>query len=302
MKSTRFGVSVSCLAVVVVLGAAARANAADTTLRWKFVAGQKFVYGMIQKTAITSHAMDKKVEMTITQTMDMSWEIKSVGTDGTAEMVQTIDRIKLDMSGPAGNLALDTADAQDPQGVPEQMSKLIRAMAGAPFTAKVSRRGEFLDVKLPPKLLKAFEEAGPMATMFGGDDGLKKLFEQSMLVFPEEAISQGKSWKGVRKMPMPLGSMVINMTYTLLAPEGSDQKIGVDAKIEIEANKDAPVELKVTAQEMKGHYRFDNTAGILKSTDVVQKMTMTVNANGQQIDQDVESTVKLDLKKNSGSK
>ncbi len=302
MKSTRFGVSVSCLAVAMVLCAAARANAADTTLRWKFVAGQKFVYGMTQKTAITSHAMDKKVEMTITQTMDMTWEIKSVGTDGTAQMMQTIDRLKLDMNGPAGNLALDTADAQDPQGVPEQTTKMIRAIAGSPFTSKVSERGEFLDVKLPPKLLKAFEEAGPMATMFGGDEGLKKLFEQLMPIFPEKAIAQGKSWKGVRKMPMGLGSMTINMTYTLEAPEGSEQNIGVDAKVEIEPTKDAPVELKLTAQEMKGHYRFDNTAGILKSTDVVQKMTMTVNANGQQIDQDIESTVKLELKKNSGSK
>jgi hypothetical protein len=58
---------------------------------------------------------------------------------------------------------------------------------------------------------------------------------------------------------------------------------------------------------MKGHYRFDNSAGFLKSTDVVQKMSLGLTVNGQQIVQELESTVKMELKndgdaKRSGSK
>ncbi len=302
MKSARLGVSLSCLVAIVVFSAVAPANAADTTLRWKFAAGQKRAYVMTQKSTITNNAAGNNVEISITQTMDMSWEVTSVDKEGVAEMLQTIDRIKLDTTGPNGKVELDTADAQDPAGVPESMTKMLRAIAGAPFTVKMDGRGEFKDVKLPPKMLKAFEEAGPAAAMFGGEEGLKKLVQQSMLVFPAEAIGPGKSWKANRKMPMPLGTMVLDMTYTLEAPEGTDEKIGVDAEIGIEPAKNSPVEIKVTSQEMKGHYRFDNTAGILKSSDVVQKMKMTVNAGGQQIEQEIESTVKLALKNQSGSK
>jgi hypothetical protein len=166
----------------------------------------------------------------------------------------------------------------------------------------ITQRGEFRDFIFPPKLAEAFKNAGAGGAMFASEETLKNLCGQSVLVFPEAAISQGKSWKGARKLPMPFGTMVLDMNYTLEGATGPVENIGIDVKVEMEPKAGSPVELKVTSQEMKGHYLFDNAAGVLKSTDVAQKMLMMVTVSGQQFEQNLESTVKMELKNNGASK
>ena len=97
MKKTRFGVSVSCLAAVVAFSSAATASAAETTLRWKFATGQKRAFVLTQKVVMAAEVQGRKVDTSFTQTTEMSWQIKGVANDGTADMVQTIDRIKFQM-------------------------------------------------------------------------------------------------------------------------------------------------------------------------------------------------------------
>jgi hypothetical protein len=285
------------------LSTVASARGADTTLRWKFAKGQKLGYVLTQKTDMTMDVAGKKVETTFTQTTDMTWEVKGVDKDGSADMAQTIDRVRFESTAPGGgNLHVDTADAEDAQGTPEAMSNLFRAMAGSPFTMKVTPRGELRDVKVPAKIVDAFKDAGPAGAMFGSEESLKNLCGNSLVPFPEAAIAPGKSWKGDRKMPMPFGTMVMNMTYTLEGAAGPIENIGIDVNVEIEPKEGSPIEIKLTSQDMKGHYRFDNSTGILKSTAVVQKMKMTVTVSGQQIAQDLESTVKMELKKDGDTK
>jgi len=122
------------------------------------------------------------------------------------------------------------------------------------------------------------------------------------VVFPEGAIAQGKSWKAARKLPMPFGTMVMDTTYTLEGAAGPVENIGIDVKAQIEPKEGSPIEIKVTSQQTKGHYRFDNSVGNLNSLEVVQKMSMTVTVNGQQFTQDLESTVKMELKNASDAK
>jgi hypothetical protein len=244
----------------------------------------------------------RKIDTSFTETTEMSWQIKGVANDGTADMVQTIDRIKFQMMAPGANLEADTADAQDAPGPTQAVSKLFRAMVGSPFTMKVTPRGEFRDFNVPPKLVEAFKDAGPAGAMFGSEESLKNMCGQSMLVFPEAAISEGKSWKDTRKMQMPFGMMAMDMKYTLESPAGSIENIGVDVKVDLEPKADSPAEIKVKSQEMKGHYKFDNADGILKSSEVVQKMGLLLTVQGQEITQDLESTIKMELKPEGGSK
>ncbi len=296
MKSARF--SGCLLGLVAVVGAVAQAAAADTTLRWKFTPGQKLGYVLIQKTDMKMEVQGKKVGTTFSQTMDMTWEIKGTDKDGTAEMVQTIDRVRFESTAPDGKqVEMDTADAQDAPGTPEAMTKMFRAMAGSQFTMKVTPRGDIRDFQVPAKIVDAFKNAGPAAAMFGSEESLKNMAGQSLVPFPETAVAPGKSWKGERKLPMPFGTMLMDMTYTLEDATGPVENIGIDVKVQIEPKDGSPIEIKLTSEDMKGHYRFDNTAGILKSSDVVQNISMTVKVGEQEIAQDLTSTVKMDLKK-----
>ena len=302
MKSTRFSVSESCLTAVVAFSSAVTASAAETTLRWKFATGQKRAFVVNQKIAMAAEVQGQKIESSFSQTTETSWQIKGVDKDGTADMVQTIDRIKFQMMAPGGKVEADTADPQDTPGPAQAVSKLFRAMIDVPFTMKVTPRGEFRDFAVPQKLVEVFRDAGPAAAMFANQDSLKNLFGNSMLLFPEAALSQGKSWKESRKMEMPFGTMAMDMKYTLESPSGSIENIGVDAKVDLVPKADTPAEIKVKSQEMKGHYTFDNMDGILKSSNVVQKMGLTLMVQDREIAQDLESTTKVELKPEGGSK
>ncbi len=289
-------------ALVLLLTTAASTAGADATLRWKFAPGQKHVYAMTQKTAMKMELMGKPVETSYSQVTDITWEVKGVDKDGNAEMVQTIDRVKFQSMGPGGNTEVDTAKAEDAPGTPELMTKLFRSMAGSPFTLKMTPRGEIRDLKVPAKIVDAFKNAGPGAASLGSEEGLKNLVGQSVVVFPEGAIAPGKSWQAARKLAMPFGTMIMDTTYTLEPAAGPVENIGMDVKATIEPKEGSPFEIKVTSQQTKGHYRFDNSAGSLKSSDVVQKMSMTMKVNGQQFVQYLESTVKMELKSAGSAK
>ena len=145
----------------VVLSTVASTAGADTTLRWKFTTGQKQGYAMTQKTAMKMELMGKPVETNYTQVTDITWEVKGVDKDGNADMVQTIDRVRLTMMAQGGNIDVDTAKAEDAPGTPELMTKLFRSMAGSAFTMKMTPRGEVRDLTVPAKIVEAFKTQAP---------------------------------------------------------------------------------------------------------------------------------------------
>jgi Family of unknown function (DUF6263) len=301
MTSARLLISVSCVVSVAASWVLPGASAADTELRWKFEPGQKQKYSFVQKTANKVEITGRKLDSTLTNTVDLTCEVKGVDEDGTADLVQTFDRIRFEMTAPQGSIEVDTANAKDAEGVPDVLSAVFRAMVGAPFRAKLTARGEFRVVTVPPNLSEAVKKAGPAAALFANEDTLKNVFGQSVLVFPEMALGRGKSWTGVTRQPTPfLGTMVMDNTYTLETPSGPIENIGIARKVAIEPNAESPLEAKVTSQEVKGHYQFDNTVGILKSSEVVQKLSLSLQFNGQQATRELESTVKLELKTGGG--
>jgi hypothetical protein len=303
MKSKRIGSCLLCLLAAVTLGTVASPASADTTLRWKFTPGQKRNYVTTQKVMTKAQVMGQQVETTLTQTVDMTWEVKAVDKDGVADMIQTIDRVKLSMTAPQpiGNFELDTAKADNPPGPLAPTINLFRSMSGSPFESRITPRGELRDIKIPPKVVEAFKSAGPGGAMFN-EDMLKNMFGQSLIVFPEGAIAEGKTWTGSRKMATQFGTMVLDITYTLEGASGPVQNIGVNAKVTIEPQAGSPLSIGVKSQETKGHCRFDNSAGKLNASDLVQKMSMAITAGGQEFTQDTETTTKMDLKSESGAK
>jgi len=301
MKRSRFGVSPAWL-VVVSVASALPATRADTTLRWKFETGQKRSYVLTQKTVIKTELAGNNYETSSTYTTDMSWEVKSVDKDGTADMVQTIRRIRLQSRAtePSVDFQVDTAKAADEPGTPEKLSKewskVLRSMVGNQFKVKMTARGAFRDIKLSATVGEAIKDAGPAAAPLGDEEWLKTFYSKAIVPFPEAAIAQGKSWTELRRGPMPFGTMVMDNVYRLEGATGSVENIGVDAKLTIEPKKDAPFEMKVNAQQMKGHYHFNNLAGVLRLSDVVQKLSMTFTVDSRPVPTEFESTVKMELK------
>ena len=296
MKSSRYGVCLTCL-VVILLAAVGSAAGDDTTLRWKFTTGQKRSFVVNQSTVIKMDFSGNETVTKYTQTTEVSWDVKSVDKDGTADVLQTIDRIRFQVTSPppGGNVDFDTANKEDAPGT-LPVSKLFRSIAGSQFKMKITPRGEVRDFTIPTKLVETIKSAGRDARMLGNEESIRNPCSQSLVIFPEAAVGPGgKAWTGSRKMPMPFGMIAWDATYTPEGATGPVANIGLDAKM-TKLEPTHGFEIKPKSQQMKGHYRFDNSAGVLKFSEVVQKMSMTLTAGGHQLPTELELSVKLELK------
>jgi hypothetical protein len=240
---------------------------------------------------------------TITQSTLIRWKVKTVDTEGTAEIVQTIDRIKFRMSmhPPLPSFEVDTTTARDGSGTPPTVSKLLRTAAGSQITMKMNARGEFRDVKAPKAVVDALKDADPDGWMFGDPESFQNPSERAMVNFPAAAISTGGSWTGFRSAPFEFGTILMDSTYTRKAPTGLVENFNVDGKVDVEPKAGSTFEIRLKSQEQNGRYVFDNSNGVLKSSDLVQKMSMVATIGGHSVPTRYEWMVTMELKGAAGN-
>jgi hypothetical protein len=293
--------TLACLSAALLVALAAMPARADAKLRWKFEKGKKYSYVVTQKTGGQGGPQGQKIEQT--QVMDMTWEVKGVEPDGTADMVQTIDRIQYKLEGPV-SVSFDSKEGKDPSGPLAAAGPLFRALVGAAVELKMSPRGQISDVKLPKQMVDALKNAGPAGSPFT-EEGMKNMISQATLLLPEEAVANGKSWTDAKSVESPLGTMALNSTYTYQGPTTHDgkmvEKIGVDINVDIKPKPDAPFQASLTSQDNKGSFFFDNKGGYLMGSEITQKMKMALKVQGQEVVQDIESTMTMEQSKGGAS-
>jgi Family of unknown function (DUF6263) len=279
------------------------------TLRWKFKPGETLRYTMVQEISQGMKAMGKEIESSIKQTIDLHWSVKSINSEGVAELSQTIDRIRTKVEAPGSSFDYDSQGGKEPEAQnASPLIALLKAQVGAEFEFKMSGRGELSDIKVPAKLLESLRQSGPLANAGGmfSEDGLKNMISQSSLMLPEEALEKGKSWTHQGKVPLPmLGTMVIDKTYTFEGPSlkeaGLDQVI-LDTKVSLQPAADSNVAVKITAQKGTGEFAFDPQAGRVVSSRVNDKLQMSLSVMGQELEQSTNTLTTMVLAKDGASK
>jgi len=278
-------------------------DARAEVLRWKFKAGEKLAYTMDQKTVTSMKVMGQEIKTTLTQTINVHWDVKSLNSDGVANVSQTIDRFRTKIESPFVPFEFDSNDKKDPDGpVATVMVPLLRSMVGAEFSMKMHPKGELTDVKVPEKLLNTIKNAGPAAAAGGGmfsEEGLKTMLAQSSLSFPENSLEKGKGWTTESKIPTPqVGTMVLEKAYVY---QGVDPKnpslalIDLATKVTLDPAADANVSIKITSQNGKGSFRFNKESGHMESSSVNDTMVMAISAMGQSFDQTTETSTSMKL-------
>jgi hypothetical protein len=309
MPLFRSNLSQAAIAVAMLIGISANYAQAQTTLRWKFKEGERLDYVMDQKMVMKMNVNGMLIENSMSQVMDFVWDIKKVDSDGVAEMVQKIERIRFRMDTPVGPVEYDSKEGKPPEGpIGQVIAPIFDAMAGSEFSMKMDSLGEVSDVKVPEKLLGALQGA-PGAGQLGGifsEDGLKHTMNQSAIALPKEPVSKGKTWN--KKMELnaaPIGTMKIDNSF---AYQGTDsrngakvEKIEVKVAQSIEPLPDAMIEVKIKEQESKGAVYFDNAVGRMTESEMKQKMLMELNFNGMIFEQDIDQTMTVKLQPKSAS-
>jgi len=133
------------------------------------------------------------------------------------------------------------------------------------------------------------------------EEALVSLVKQASHGFPTEAVNKGDTWKAKTESPIPqLGKMVSDVTLTYAGPEQVDgktlERIDIEMTMKL-APKEAGDAPRITLKDQKsgGTLYFDNIAGRLSHSKIVQNMVMEIGFGGQNLTQDItqNATVRL---------
>jgi hypothetical protein len=284
------------------LGALAQGSRAET-LRWKLNPGEVLRYNLEEKLVSKLTVMGREKKSNTSQTLKLSWNVKSISATGDIEVTNRVDRVRMRIDQPPF-VPMDFDSDAVQQNTPDEfeaVAKQIKATAGAEFSFVMKPTGEIAEIKFPEQTLKRLREGVP-AEMAGqgmfSEQGLKDMLLQSSLPpFPAESLEPGKTWSGkASKLTTPLGTLMIDKVFTLQGPDPKTPKlllVGMEARVSLMPAEN--VTAKIRAQEGKGSLIFDSLAGRIVSSRGNQKMELVITDRGQEIIQTTETTSTMTL-------
>jgi len=281
---------------------------ADTTLKWKFKEGDVLNYVMDNATEQKIDRQGAVIDIGTRFVFDLTWKVKSVAADGTAEMEQTVDRLQFKVTSPFANMDYDSKSEKKPEGpIWDQMEPLMTALLGQAFQLKVSPAGKVSDIKLPEKLAKHFADqqgggAGGggrrgLGAMLGGfsENGVKEMIQKSVLPLPEKPVTADTKWNQSFEMVMPgAGKQKTLVTYSYSGSEQQEgkslDKIATKVELTFEPAENSQTEVEITEQEGSATIYFDTAAGRTVKSSAKQKMKMEIAAPNQELTREVTET------------
>lgn len=286
----------------VFLALAAAPAFGQTMLAYKFKNGDKLNYTFATTTKGVAGMPGREIKSMTIQEMELTWIVKDVA-DGKADVVQRIDQVHQKQEMPGGNFEFDSKSGKKPDGQFGKQIALLEAMVGAEVSRKIDPQGETTETKLSDKLME-FIEAN--SAFWGGsvlEDTMKEMLP-SMLVLPKESVAKGKSWNKKTKIKTPFGVMKLDTTFTYAGPETRSnttlERIDTKSAMELEPVPGTGLPgltMKIKSSDTKGLIYFDNKAGRLVESTLVQKTLAESSFMGKKIDSTQEQTTTMKLAK-----
>ena len=193
-------------------------------LRWNLKAGEKLEAVLTQDTNVSSSLNNRDQEIGNKMLLEMDWNIKTA-TANEFTIEQSIRRIKLTINAPGkGGVKITTVDTdsdQEPGQLAGQLLQQIRPLIGTTFMVFINARGEIVDVKIPDASMEVIRQA-PASMQIRNvltKEGLKELFGQSAIAFPENAVASGDSWTAESELKNELGDLQRTSEFTYVGSQ-----------------------------------------------------------------------------------
>jgi len=276
-------------------------SSAQTTLRWKFQAGQVLNQKFEQDMKIAMTIGTQNVDTHMKQTFDGVWRIGAVDNQGVAEVVQEFTRVRMDMKAPGGvGFVFDSDKDEPPTGIGTMLAPALKAMAKAKFTMKMTPQGEVQEVQVSQETVDALKSM-PGASQLGGaftKEGLINMVKQGSTRFPTEPVQKGASWTNTLETVLPqLGKLEALSNLVYAGSENVEgkplERINVDLTTKILPQVGALAQVSIKDQKAQGAIYFDNVAGRISHTAMLQHMTMAVAIGGNNVEQKIEQRISV---------
>jgi hypothetical protein len=275
----------------------AAALRADTLLRWKFQQGQRLHVTVVQATKLVTTAGPKPREMKADTTMEMDLAVDSVADDGTAQMTQSITRVKMRMETlGAAPIEFDTASDQQPTGAARYFAAAAR-LVGLEYRVTMTARGEITSVMLSEEGQKLLDEAlaGASLPALFSSEGLTQTLKQSATTLPEEPVNPGDTWETSSSSKLAIGAVKQQTTYTFAGSREHDGRmldaIDLESKLQLTPPKDAEHPAEIKEQQHTGTLWFDAEAGRFVESKVSQKLVTESPYRGAQVRVSADTTL-----------
>jgi hypothetical protein len=297
------GPGVGLAATWIALGLAAAAGlGAEPALRWKFTRGQTLHYQMDQKTVTQIKGTNQDIRTTVNQTIDTTWVVLSVdASTGVGTLTQTIDRVRTRIDSPFAQFEYDSRSEKAPEGpLASGVVPMLKVLVGAKFQYRMSPQGELSEIQLPEGLVKAMKEAGAGGGELSGvgmfsEEGLKNMIHESSLVLAKDPQKE-RTWSRQTRIPSPpIGTMILDKTYTYVGPEKEGDRITLDVKTRFEPDPKSTLDIKLVGQEGKGSFHFDSKAGHVSRSSSTEKTDMLIKVMTTEVNQITEMSSEMKL-------
>jgi len=282
-------------------------SASAQDLEYKLSEGDQFNFELTQKMKMKMSGEGVPGgESEMNQIVDMVWNVKSVDEKKQAKVEQTVDRMRMKMTGPV-TFEYDSKSEKKAEGVIASMvTPTFEALVGAKYMVVLAKNGEVVDVEFPQDVVDklAKSPAGAMMGDLASKEGLEKMSQQGSLVFPEGKLEVGKEWTNKISMKNPgLGvEQTVTSTYKYLGTKEVDGKKLEAFDLDVNLTFGEPKEgtpgpkAKITEQDSVGIIYFDREHGILYSSNLTTKMTMAIEVGPRKLESKLEQTVNVKVR------
>jgi len=308
MYSRRFRLAIPLTVLALVsLSQTLRADEA-IQLRYKGQVGDKTIYQSALEQLTSQTVMGQELETKFKQTDVTLYTTKAVEEDGGLKFESENKTLKVEGDfGVQGNYVFDSsADDNDSSSlIGGAVTPLFERMSGAILQLELSPLGKVKKVTGYKELVADILKGNPIASQFAGggsDEAALTGFQDSFVIFKEEAVKPGDSWEIPYEIKLPqVGKLKGKRTYTFV---GSDTvgkiptlKIKIDldlsGKLDIDSDE-AKISGEIEVDSYSGTVQFDPKAGVILTMETEQTLSgdLSVEAGGQTIPVGLEQTIK----------
>jgi len=289
-------VRVAAAGLCVVLAAGSLGAQAALQYRWK--QGDVLVYTTTLKTTTTMSGMPGMGDVSFDQTMTQRIRLlaAAVAPDGTATLHQTTEAVSVEMAGPMGKVAYDSADPKSAEKdhAAEALGKVFGGMIGTTISVTMAATGAIQRIDGIQKVLDKITQDLPQERSGGpivqglksvlSEEAVRASLEQSFPRLPSQAVKPGDTWTG----QIALGSEVIGrisgaQTFTLKSLDRGAASIAVALALKQESAPPvgpAGLTMKLGESRGDGQIEFDVANGRIRTSTMNTEMPSTMSTVG----------------------
>ncbi len=276
----------------------------QTVLRWHFQEGASYKGRTVFRVKNEIKGPKGTFVTEIHQDLQMTVRVRSVASDGSAVLEETVDRIVLRIVVPGGGFTYDSDKGDMPaEPAVQQTVAALKPLVGATAVAKVDARGTVLERKLPAamrQLLQQDPTVRAVASQLFPSGSQSNQGLPVLPILPDRPVKIGDSWNlGARELVLPLITLRFDARYTYLGRERTERgmchKLGIRTLLKSKPAAGAPVKMEVIKSSGKGEAYIDEGLTYLVKSRARQVIEFLVKGEKEEFQYKVTSEVSFEL-------